>query len=240
MQIMELINKLINDFETYPTITTWEGNNKPDDNLIHKVGLSGQAKAGLAISELVSFDMPEPKVARKHSSKSVGLPVQMFKIFHYNNGGAFVFVRDNFHDIKMCVVSEFPINLDYNLVHTAWTQEEYDAEKKRCIDYDDRGTPRMNKEERKGDFWIKGWNRGTILRKDNRIWKAGCVSSCYCEGINRLNLPSDVFEIYEDNKTMFTLEVYTWSKVAYLMDDIYNSVNHGAYEKLKKQRENNG
>ncbi len=233
---MSLIEKLINDFNAYPTITSWEKQNQPDSNLIYKSGLSSQAKSGLAICDLVRFDCPEPRVAETHSSKSVGLPVQMFKLFHYNNGGAFVFIRDNFYNIKMSIVSEFPITLDYDLVHRSMTQEQYDAEKKRCIDYDNRGTPELTEEDKQGDNWVYGWNRNTILRKDNRIWMAECVNSCYCEGINKLKLPNNVFSIYEGGKTEFTLEVYSWSKVAYMLDCMYNSVERGAYEKLKKLR----
>ncbi len=232
--MIELINKLSADFQTYPTITEWEKKNQPDENLIYKNGLSVQAKQGLAIINLVNFVMPESKVASTHSSKSVGLPVQMFKIFHYENGGAFVFVRDNFYDIKMSVVSEFPISLDYNFVHRLMSQEEYDIEKNKCIGY---SGDRMTEAEKLDDNWIKGWSGCSILRKDNKIWKAQSVSSCYCEGIEKLDLPLEVFKAYEDGKTMFTLSIGTWTKVSYIMDQIYYSVQHGAYEKLNKQRE---
>lgn len=220
-------------FNSYPNISDWVKSNQPNSELYYKSGVGRQAKCGLAMQDLVGFEMPEPKVAETHTSKSVGLPVQCFKVHHYTNGGAYVFVRDNFHDIKVSVVSKYPIILNYDVVHRFMTQEEYDAEKLRFLNY---SGSRMSEEEKQGDNWIKNWSHNTILRKDDKIWKAYCVYDVYCEGINRIGLPNEVFTVYEEDKSMFTIAMGLWTQVASLMDMIYRSVSHGAYLELEKAR----
>ena len=193
-----------------------------------------QLRCAVAAHTLCNGENPPPRIAQYHTSKSNRLPVAAFKVHHYDNGGAYVFVRDNYHDIKLSVLSEFPIHLDYDFVHQKMTQEEYDAEKLRCINY---SGDRMSEEEKQGDNWIKGWSGNTILRKDNKIWKAYTVNSCYCEGINGIEeLPNNIFSVYQDGMQNFTIALGSWSQVAYLLDLIYASVNRGAYEKLKKLR----
>lgn len=235
-----MINKLLNEYESYPLASTWVKENIPDEDLIYKSGVSRQIKAGIAVVNLVRFDLPEPRVASFHISKSCKLPVLVFKVWHYNNGGAFCFVRDNFHDIKLSVVSEFPINIHYSYMHHEMSKEEYDVERQRCIDYYNKGSnPRLTVEETSTDLWMKGWSGNRIIRKDNKIWKAYSVSSVYCEGINKLRLPEDVFEPYEESRSMFTIAAASFAHVAYLLEHIHDNVTMGAYDKLKKIRKKN-
>jgi hypothetical protein len=229
-----MINKLLKDYESYPLASEWVKENVPDSNLIYKSGVGNQIKTGLAMTDLVRFELPEPRVASTHNSKSCKLPVLAYKVWHYENGGAICFVRDNFYNIKLSVISEFPISMHYALMHHEMSQEEYNAERQRCIDYDSKGSPRLTIAEVTTDLWMKGWSGNKIIRKDNKIWKAYNVNSCYCEGINRLDLPPEVFEPYEDNKSMFTIELASHAHVGYLLEHIHNNVEHGAYLKLKE------
>jgi hypothetical protein len=229
-----MINKLLQDYNSYPLASNWMKANEPSPNLIYNSGVGYQVKQGLAISNIVSFNLDEPKVANTHTSKSCKLPVLMFKIWHYENGGAFCFIRDNFYDIKLSVVSEFPIDMNYSYMHHEMSQKEYDAEKKRCIDYNSKPPVSITEEEKEGDKWMDKWSSNKILRKDNKIWKAYSVA--HCEGIEKLDLPSEVFRPYETGHSMFTIATASFAHVAYLLEHIQNNVQHGAYLKLKAAR----
>jgi len=234
-----MIEQLKTLYNTSPLASNWIKENEPDPNLIYNSGVGHQVKQGIALSNLVRFDLDEPRVAATHRSKSCILPVLMFKVWHYDNGGAFCFIRDNFHDVKLSVVSEFPIDINYNYIHHEMSQEEYDAEKKRCIDYDNKGTPRLTEDEKSGDGWINGWSGNKIIRKDNKIWKAYNVNEVYCEGINRLNLPNEVFRPYEEGYDMFTIAAGSFAHVAYLFEHLQNEIQHKVYLKLKQIRDQN-
>lgn len=228
-----MIDILLKNYNSYPSASEWLKENAPSQDLIYKSGAERQVKASLSISNLVRFDLPEPRVASYHTSKSVKLPVLAFKIWHYENGGAFCFIRDNFHDVKLSVVSEFPINMHYSYMHHEMTQEEYDAEKKRCIDYNSRPPITISEEEKIDDNWMLKWSHNKIIRKDNKIWKAYGVQEVYCEGINKLKLPREVFRPYETGYTMFTICAASFAHIAYLLEHIENNIQDEVYLKLK-------
>lgn len=81
----------------------------------------------------------KPKIVGYHISKSVKLPVFCLKygILSDKPGETdvefYVFIRDNFYDIKMVVVSDYTMDLPYDLVHHRLTEKQYKEEKQNAI-----------------------------------------------------------------------------------------------------------
>lgn len=81
----------------------WAEKNKPSDQMIWKGAAAGQVER---FAELAGrLELPA-QVVSTHSSKSIKLPVVMFE-----HGGKKFYVRDNFHDYNLCVVSDQPFIL---------------------------------------------------------------------------------------------------------------------------------
>ena len=194
----------------------WGDRTKPRPSLIWKDGhpsqtLVAEVKNLLAMGHLL--DMPV-KVVASHRSKSVELPVGMFRVEVWGDETVYMFTRDNFHDLKITVVSTCPIKaLPYHLVHTLWTKERYEEEKRRSFEYcrpnpekNFKGSHDWDPAKYETDEWYDSWSGGTLLRHEGKIFRCGSVSSCYYEGIERV-LPEEVFQRYEYGRQQFAIEV---------------------------------
>jgi hypothetical protein len=188
----------------------WAKGTTPDENLIWKAEHPSQVKDLLAIGHLL--DLPV-KVVGEHRSKSVRLPIGMFEAGIYTEEKVYFLTRNNFYNLKLVVVSSCPINIDYDVVYTHMTQEQYDKEKRRCYEYcgpkPDRGLPAhkgFREEDYETDAWYDDWTSDTLLRVDGKIYRCGTTSAVYYEGINAV-APCQVWQRYEHGRTEFAIEI---------------------------------
>ena len=182
---------------TRPTV--WGGATKPDDDLLWGDGHSGQIRDLISMEQLLGMPV---RVVGTHRSKSVELPVAMFQL---NKGSVHFFVRDNFYDLKLVVVSEVPIEMDPGQAHYRMTQEEYDAEKKRCFDYREHTNDDSSGREFDNDDWFDTWSSGSIMRHNGNIYRCASVASCYYEGISRI-APESAFQVYKPGVKQFATD----------------------------------
>lgn len=224
-------------YNTGLSLKSWSHINVPDEDLIYKGGLSKQCRKADAVAALLydnqssglkQFEViylpVEARVVGSHTSKSVKLPVTCFKLNYFNQVIAYVFLRDNFHDIKVSVISDSPMTIPYELAHYEYSEERFQKEKERYLSYHPTETGIKLMAEGSDDWFNESWSSDTILRKNGRIYRAGTVASCYCEGIERLGLPPEVFQVYQDDMKMFTCSVSSYAKVAMLLEHVQASL----------------
>lgn len=188
----------------------WGDDTTPKDTLIWKSGHPSQVKDLLAIGHLL--DLPA-RVVGSHTSKSVGLPVGMFRADIWAEERVYFLTRNNFHDLKLVVIASCPINIDYGIVHMHMTQEQYAEEKRRCYEYrgpkPERDLPAhqgFKEEDYETDAWYDDWTSATLLRTEGEIYRCGTTSSVYYEGIGRI-IPAETFQRYEHGRSEFAIEV---------------------------------
>ncbi len=208
------MDELLQVYREAPQLDKWASRNVPEDDMCWKMAALRQVEMFTAFTK-IARDLEElPRVVQTHRSKSIELPVILWKL----DDRGFIIVRDNFHDLKIVVVSAQPVELPYDLVHQRVTQKEYDTEKMRslryCVKTEGVGP------EYDGDDWIKEWSHSRILRKDGLIYKASDISPCYCEGIDRLPLGSEVFHPYETGRSEFGVECGLSGHAAHLLEEI--------------------
>jgi len=191
---------------------SWGEHTTPKDTLIYKSGHPSQIKDLCAIGHLL--DLPA-RVVGSHSSKSVGLPVGMFHADIWEEETVYFLTRNNFHDLKLVVVSSCPINIDYDIVHTHMTQEQYDETKRSSFEYcrpkPERDPPLpgshdWDEADYETDAWYAKWGHSTLLRVDGKMYSCGSTFDGYYEGIDRV-APKEVFQRYEYDRSEFCVEV---------------------------------
>lgn len=218
------MEKLFKLYEHGTDVKEWELENDPDPELIYKEGLPYQSKAALALSDIVS-KLSQPKVVSYHKSKSVKLPVMMYKFDFYRDCKAICFIRNNFYDIKLSVVSNTSISIPYDLIHGLMTQEDYDKEKKRKVEY---SKDYENPEYKTDDWFHNNWTSDKLIRRGKEIWRAYTVHKVYCEGINKIEeLSRDVFEPYHDDAKKFTISLRRYPQLALVLEHISTSLGKG-------------
>lgn len=191
----------------------WEANNKPDSNLICGGGQLEQINNIKAVGALSQL---EPKIVGEHYSSSVKLPVSCFLLEAYNEVGAYVFVRDNFYDIKCCVMSEVPVDIPMNVVHCEVDEKWLKDQISRYMNYTGKPKP-------KDDSWYIDWSEGEIIRERGRIYRATGVRSVFCEGIDRLGLSDEIFRVYRPGSAVFSASISSYPDLAYVIQCIRRS-----------------
>ena len=215
-QTLKLLKTCFDLWEGAPTPELWGASSTPDENLLWKKGHPRQVKDLLALSHLLDFPV---RIVGFHTSKSVRLPVGMFRL-DVGEETAWVFTRDNFYDLKVAVVSSCPITMDHSLVHTAVTAE--DIEKKKARAYDSMSKDKdFDPSLFESDAWLEGWSHDTILRDGEAIYLCGTTSWCYYEGMDIL--PHEVFQRYEHGSKAFAAPVRR-AKLMLLIDEIMLSL----------------
>lgn len=221
------INRLYDDgFD----LSAWGRTNTPGEDLIWRKGVDQQIQKIEGVAAVLPGTNDPPRVVGSHTSKSVKLPVTCFRFNLYNQVEAYAFVRDNFHNIKVVVISDSPIHMPYELVHAEWSQERYDEEVKSFREY-------TGGEVSDTDDWYREWSSGSILRKDGRIYRAGSHQKVYCEGIDDLGLPDDVFKPYEEGSQGFVCEIGSYATVAMILEHVVRSLEQERYRRWEKERE---
>jgi len=230
--------KLRHVYDNGLDLASWGEANAPDERLIYRNGVDSQLRKIAAVATLLhdfgAYDLP-PLVVGSHTSKSVKLPVTCFRFAPYEQVEAYVFVRDNFHNIKAVVVSDSPIHMPYHVVHMEWSPERYEEELKRYSKYHENDTPEEAQKRRvlmATDDWFKDWSSGVLLRKDGRIYRTGSYQSVYCEGIDTpLMAENAVFKPYEDGDKSFVCEVDSYTIVARILEHVIDSLERERYKR---------
>lgn len=220
-------------YKTSPDIRRWAFENMPNTNLIYKDGVPSQSQKINALNQICRYNFDIPKVVSVHRSKSVSLPVSAIKL-DYHIGAykakqklaprAYLFIRDNFYDIKLCVLSNFKNTIPYEMIHIEWSQDRYDEQVKKS-----KGYQKDSSIDYSNDDWYKSWSNASIIRKNNRIYRAESVNSCYCEGISDLELPKEVFSNYTDDKFLYSISIGSYAKLACIIDYIFASKSEADY-----------
>jgi hypothetical protein len=203
----------------------WGEATRPADSLIYKEGHPGQVRDLEAFAHLLGM---EARVAGSHRSKSVELPVGMFHGI-VEGEKVFFLTRDNFHDLKLVVVSSCPIDLPLKRVHRPITAEALATEKAKAFDYS-KGHSNFDASKYETDAWYSEWCSRSILRDGDAIYICQTTSSCYYEGIARV-APAGVFTRYERGSQAFAVEV-TGSTIDLLalMSDICGAIKAHVWE----------
>ena len=108
-------------------LEAWMRVNIPDDSLIYKGGYTRQISfimgnlQPLLCATFGSRTVP-PMVISCHSSKSVKLPV--YQLLDYEKYGIEIILRNNFHDWKVSVKSDIPIEFTSNVYKKLFTPYE--------------------------------------------------------------------------------------------------------------------
>lgn len=173
-----MLSKVIELYKSSPKIDEWAEDHS---------GAKSQINKFKAVNTLL-FDN-EITVPSSHISKSCELPVVLFPL---GLRKIYVFARDNFYDIKVTIIGNTPIELDYDLILNKFSIAEY-----------------MRKFERDScggngsfDEWFEGYTGAPIISKNgNVLYCANYVKKVYCEGINKIEiLSSEAFEPYSKSK----------------------------------------
>ena len=185
-------------------IVAWTEATTPDDDLIYKEGHPSQSQSLLAVECLLDLTC---RIVGDHLSKSVRLPVAMFKANIYNEETVYFFTRDNFHDLKLVVVSACSISMSYDVIHRQMTPEELETEKQRSYTY--RKTHKdFNPEDYETDVWFDGWCSDSLLRPpDGNIYRCSTVHPVYYEGMKQVGVPTSAFQRYERGRSEFAAEI---------------------------------
>lgn len=184
--------------------------------------------------------------AGSHTSKSVALPVGLFRANIWGDEEVFFFTRDNFHDLKLVVVASCPIHhLPYEEAHVLWSSERYEEEKKRSYEYQRpkpeknlSGSHNFDEAHYETDAWYSKWSSGSILRDEGEIYRAGSTASCYYEGIERI-LPAEVFVRYERGLQSFAVEVpgSTVPRLMSIMQSVVQSAQKYVMDERRRKEE---
>lgn len=216
------------------SVEAWADATTPDETLIWGSGHPSQAQKLLALSCLLGL---ECRIIGAHRSKSVGLPVAMFKAEIWGEEEIYFVTRDNFHDLKLVVGSSFPLDLPLDVVHAAMTEEELDAQKKRSYEYS-KGFDDFDPSDYEGDKWFDDWGGDSLIRTDDgKIYRCSSVSPCYYEGMEEAGIPPVAFQRYEPGRTQFATAV----KGSYVeLQVAVQAIIHHAQKFVMDRREREG
>jgi len=211
----------------------WAGATVPDKNLIWKAGHPEQVKDLLAIGHLLGRPV---RIVGQHRSKSVGLPVGMFRADMWDEEVVYFVTRDNFHDLKLVVAASSPINVPYDVVHRHTTPEEFAAEKQ--LSYEYCKTHRdFDPAKYETDAWFDSWGHDTLLRVDGEIYRCGTTHPVYYEGMAEAGVPRDVFQRYEHGRQNFAVEVRGGSvSMMHIMEAVCASVQRTILDRRELAR----
>lgn len=115
----EEVHKIFSDWyaKNLPVdVTTWVRVNSPSEQMVYKEAFSNQivfARDKLTRTFFKDFDdrINNPvMIISTHTSKSIKLPVYEINVKHL---GLRLILRDNFHDWKISIESEKPLNYDF-------------------------------------------------------------------------------------------------------------------------------
>lgn len=164
------MNKL---YDNSPSLSQWEKDNVPDENLIYRSGVSGQCEKAKAIATLMRVD--ELRVISTHTSKSVSLPVIAFTKQNpdYDNLRIFGIFRDNFYDLCCQVISSHKMEVPFTDVYLPTTLEWLEAERAKALKYHD-DCAKYERPEWKEDNKIK---RALLTKEGDWEWFNKCWSS---------------------------------------------------------------
>lgn len=219
-------------------VVKWAEFTTPDKDLIWKAGHPAQVKDLMSIGQLLGLPF---KVVGSHRSKSVELPVGMFEADIWKEEKVYFLTRDNFHDLKLVVVSSCPIHIDYDLVHRPFSRHEHDDEKRRAFDYcqkraldDSQPNDGFDTSKFETDEWFDDWSRGSLLyvKEDEIYYRCGTTHSVYYEGINKV-MPSAAFRRYEHGRDSFAVEIP--GSISALMGAI-EAITNSARDFVRKRR----
>ena len=185
------------------SIVDWAKENTPDDNLIYKGGHATQARSLLSVECLTRL---ECKIIGSHRSKSVKLPVAMFKADIATEEMVYFITRDNFHDLKLVVLSSCPIEMDLGVVHRTMTPEQLVAERESSREYS-KNHKGFNAEDYETDKWFDDWCGDTLLRTEGKIFRSSSVHEVNYEGMERSGVPKSAFQRYERGRSEFATEI---------------------------------
>jgi len=215
-------------------LAQWDKHNQPHADLIWRAGMSEQIAKLAAVATILpnygEHDWPEPRVVGHHLSKSVRLPVTCFKLAPYDQVHAYVFVRDNFYNLKVAVVSDSPITIPYTVVHTEWSRAKYRHEVKRYTDYTGNSFPI-------GYNWYESWSSGTLFEHNDRIYRTGEYREVYCEGMDELGLGKETFKPYKDGDMKFVCEVAMYADVATILGHVIGSLERERFKRNEQRRD---
>ncbi len=242
---MTNFNNLANLYDNGKDLETWDKENTPDEKLIYSKGMRSQITRISGLANILpnhSDIFNPPKIVGSHSSKSVGLPVSCFKFNPYGQVVAYAFIRDNFYDIKVVVISDSPIHIPYHVMYNEWNQEKYDHEAKRYLGYPGVEVIGQEKQKEKkellesGDDWYHtNWAGGRILRKNDRIYQTSSCHEVYCEGINELGLHKEVFKTYEEGMYEFVCAIGSYPTAAKILEYVVKSLEKERYKRNQER-----
>ena len=183
-------------------VTDWLAANAPRPEMYYATEPKSQCDHLTAMADQLGVPV---EIVESHRSKSVDLPVARFDF-----GAVSAYWRNNFHDVKIVVDGDVPLDLPYEVVgHIAISAAELADKKKRAYDYM-VGNPVKHPEEIGAfytDAWYTKYAGGLIHREGDGIWLTSrLLRHVYFEGIGRLPLREGCFDPYLKGKSRFGAE----------------------------------
>ncbi len=211
----------------------WAALNPADDSLLWREGLPGQIKDCIAIGHLAGLPV---RVMGWHTSKSVKLPVSVFRAEIAQEETVYFVMRDNFYDLKLAVVSSCPITIPYEVIHHRVSEEWLADEKKRAHDYCSRNAS-FDASKYETDEWTESWGSWSVLRDDGEIYICERPSSCYYEGMQHSGVPEAAFQRYERGMSMFATPVHgAWGAMR-VMESVVRDARRLVPERRRAKQE---
>lgn len=195
----------LNDiFEAGAAAPEWAAEHTPKESLTYGREQAYQIEDIKCASHLLGIPA---RIVGKHRSKSVELPVTMFQAHACMEEIVYFFVRNNFHDIKLSVISSCPIHLDYARIHEHVTREQYFEERAKSFNYC-KSHKGFDPKTYDGHDWVEDWSRWSILvDEQNEYYRCSTASACYYEGMADAGVPPEAFHRYEHGRSAFSTEV---------------------------------
>ena len=106
----------------------WAAKNQPSGSMIWKNAWAAQVKC---FHDLATMMGMEAYVVSTHTSKSIELPVVEIWGLH----GRFI-IRDNFHDVNLAVIWDFPIDVPMSVIYSSMSWEQYCTAMRKKEKYD--------------------------------------------------------------------------------------------------------
>lgn len=146
----------------------WVANNYPDSDLIWKESAVNQFKTFRQLGEAIEWT---PCVEGYHTSKSCKLPVICFDFLDKLK----IYIRDNYYDANIAVVSDIPLDLKYDYIYIPRDYDWYLEEINRKQDYcwknwteEEINDPRISRVENVRSDGSKYWSSDASIEKKQR------------------------------------------------------------------------
>ncbi len=170
-------------YNNAPDIESWYDNNEPCASLIYGKGCVKQVNKAVAVASLCDIDVP--RVATTHTSKSVKLPVPLYRFEIRQNIVLMIAVRDNFYDLEIAFQCSFPLLFSLDLIYRSMTEEQFKEKKRRTKEYSRNESLNPDTIEPSDFDWYKSYSGIQLIRENDKFY---CCARTFQQGLDDLGV----------------------------------------------------